>query len=68
MQLGLRGAALRIYGQQELISVEDVTPFVVEQRQRLNDGFVELHKPEERVYYPGDHEAAITLGKESVRP
>jgi hypothetical protein len=38
---------------------------VAEQRQRLADGFAELHTPEERVYYPGDHEAAITVGIES---
>ena len=65
VQLGLRGAALRRYGQQELISVEDITAFVTEQRQRLADGFAELHTPEERVYYPDDHEAAITFGIES---
>lgn len=64
VQLGLRGAALRRFGQQELISVEDITPFVAEQRQRLGDGFVELHTPEERVYYPHDHKAAIAVGIE----
>jgi hypothetical protein len=25
------------------------------------DGFVELYTPEERVYYPGDHEAALNI-------
>lgn len=64
VQLGLRGDVLRRYGQQELISIEDITPFVVEQRQRLNDGFTELHMPEERVYYPGDPEAANRVGLE----
>ncbi|HXJ58413.1 MAG TPA: DUF4291 domain-containing protein [Verrucomicrobiae bacterium] len=68
VQLGLRGVALRRYGQQELISVEDITPFVAEQRQHLNDGFVELHTPEERVYYPGDHEAAITVRIQTAAP
>ncbi len=66
VQLGLRGGALRRYGQQELISVEDITPFVAEQRQHLSDGFVALHMPEERVYYPADHEAAIRVGIETA--
>jgi hypothetical protein len=66
VQLGLRGETLRRYGQKELISVEDITPFVVEQRQRLSDGFVELHTPEERVYYPDNNEIAVTVGIETL--
>jgi hypothetical protein len=66
VQLGLRGDALRRYGQQELISIEDITPFVTEQRRRLSSGFVELHTPEERVYHPGDHEAVIAVGIETA--
>ncbi|MEZ0275169.1 MAG: DUF4291 domain-containing protein [Roseimicrobium sp.] len=66
VQLGLRGDALRRYGQQELISIEDITPFVAEQRQHLSQGFAELHTPEERVYQPGDQVAAITVGLENV--
>ncbi len=62
VQLGLRGATLRRYGEQELISVEDITTLVAEQRQGLGNGFVELHTPEEHVYHPADHEAAITVG------
>lgn len=62
VQLGLRGDALRRYGQQELISIEDITPFVAEQRQHLSQGFAELHTPEERVYQPGDQVAANTVG------
>jgi hypothetical protein len=66
VQLGLRGTALRRYGKEELISIEDITPFVIEQREYLSDGFVKLHMPEERVYYPTDHEAAITVGIETT--
>ncbi len=65
VQLGLRGNILRRYGQQELISIEDITPFVVEQRQRFGDGFIELHTPEERIYYPADSKTVITVGIES---
>jgi hypothetical protein len=50
VQLGLRGSALRRYGEQELISVEDITAFVIEQRTRLHDGFADLQVPEERAY------------------
>ena len=66
VQLGLRGAVLRRYGQQELISVEDITPFVTEQRQHLADGFVALQMPEERVYRPVDDEAAFAVGIETA--
>ncbi len=58
VQLGLRGAALRRYGRPELISVEDITPLVTEQRERLGDGFIGLHTPEEDVYQPRCPEAA----------
>jgi hypothetical protein len=64
VQLGLRGAALRRYAQEELISIEDITPFVIEQRQRLGDDLAGLLTPEERVYVPADPQAAITVGIE----
>ncbi len=62
VQLGLRGSALRRYGEQELISIEDITPFVVEQRPHLGGGFDDLSIPEERLYHPADHEAAVAAG------
>ena len=62
VQLGLRGSILRRYGQQELISIEDITPFVTEQRQLLGGGFGELQMPEERVYVPSDPEAVMAAG------
>lgn len=64
VQLGLRGAALRRYAQEELISIEDITSFVIEQRQRLGDGFADLLVPDEKVYVPADSQAAITVGIE----
>ena len=66
VQLGLRGETLQRYGRDELISVEDITPFVTEQRQHVTDGFLALHTPEQRVYYPADHEAAIRVGIETA--
>jgi hypothetical protein len=66
VQLGLRGSALRRYGEQELLAIEDITPFVAEQRQHLTDGFAELRTPEERAYLPADREAAMTVGIETA--
>jgi hypothetical protein len=61
VQLGLRGEALRKYGH-ELICVEDITPFVTEQRERRRDDFAELLVPEERVYFPEDAQVAAAAG------
>ena len=66
VQLGLRGDTLRRYGQQELLSIEDITPFVSDQKARLCNGFAELQMPEERVYCPCDHEAAVSAGIDST--
>lgn len=65
VQLGMRGAALRQYGEKELISVEDITLFVADQRRNLTDGLAELHTPEEKTYHPEDREAATAVGIEA---
>lgn len=62
VQLGLRGASLRKYGEQELISIEDVTVFVTEQQKHLVLGYADLQIPEERVYRPADAPAANAIG------
>jgi hypothetical protein len=64
VQLGLRGALLRRYGGQELISIEDITPFVVEQRPYAAGDLAPLQTPAERVYVPGDPATAIAAGIE----
>ncbi|HKE96420.1 MAG TPA: DUF4291 domain-containing protein [Povalibacter sp.] len=61
VQLGLRGAALRRYGEQEIISIADITDFVVEQRAHLAGDLAELLTPQERVYVP-DTTAARVVG------
>lgn len=50
IQLGLRGRALRRYGEEALLGIEDITPFVIAQRAHLRDDFAELVVPRERVY------------------
>jgi hypothetical protein len=52
IQLGLRGNALCRFGEREILSIEDITLFVAEQRQHLPDHFEALAVPEERVYLP----------------
>lgn len=58
VQLGLRGQTLRRFGASELISIEDITPFVIEQRSNLSAGLDRLFTPREAVYLPSDHAAA----------
>jgi len=66
IQLGLRGPALRRYGMEELLAIEDVTPFVAEQRAHVTGGQLsQLLIPEERVYHPADPAAATNVGLES---
>lgn len=54
VQLGLRGDTLRRYGEQEIVSGDDITAFVAEQRGHLGDCFRKLITPMERVYVPED--------------
>lgn len=62
VQLGLRGDALRRYGEHEIVSVDDITAFVVQQRDRLGDGFRQLITPKERIYIPQDQVAIEAVG------
>lgn len=52
VQLGLRGQTLRRYGEQEILSIEDVTPFVTAQRAKLDGELEALLTPAESVYVP----------------
>jgi uncharacterized protein DUF4291 len=49
LQLGLRGRALQRYATDEIVSITDLTDFVIEQRDRLSAPAT-LLMPEERVY------------------
>ena len=51
IQLGLRGATLRRYATSEVVAIADITPFVIEQRQRVADPDL-LLMPQEQVYRP----------------
>ena len=52
VQLGLRGATLRAYARDWLLDIEDVSPFVAEQRANVANP-TQLVTPTEEVYVPG---------------
>ncbi|MFO0562676.1 MAG: DUF4291 domain-containing protein [Polyangiales bacterium] len=63
IQLGLRGAALRAMAERELVSVEDVSAFVAEQRARVRAHEIEsLEIPLENVYPVTDDGVRAKLG------
>jgi hypothetical protein len=61
VQLGLRGEMLRRYGEEDLISIEDITAFVTEQRGNLGGAVESLLTPIERVYQPSAGAAGRTV-------
>ena len=51
IQLGLRGDFLARYAREWIIGIEDITPFVTDQRRRLSVGdYAQLLTPREEVY------------------
>jgi hypothetical protein len=64
VQLGLRGETLRRFATREIVSIEDVTAFVAEQRLLLHGDLTDLRLPEEGVYRPSDAQAAAAVGIE----
>lgn len=61
VQLGLRGDMLRRYGTEDLLGIEDITPFVCEQREHLSAGFSKLQTPIEHIYQPSTEAAALAV-------
>lgn len=65
IQLGLRGKMLARFGKtqsSEMISIEDITPFVIDQRNHLNQDIGDLVTPSESVYQPSNSAASIAVG------
>jgi Domain of unknown function (DUF4291) len=60
IQLGLRGEMLALYAREWIISIEDISEFVYEQRQNLGD-FDKLIVPSETIYPVIDPEIATRL-------
>jgi hypothetical protein len=60
IQLGLRGDVLELYAREWIISIEDISEFVSEQRQNLGD-FSQLIVPSETIYPVTDAKVAAQL-------
>jgi Domain of unknown function (DUF4291) len=54
LQLGLRGHTLQRYATDEIVSITDMTDFVIEQRNQMMIAPAALLMPEEHVYIPGE--------------
>ena len=67
IQLGLRGRMLRRYGEEDLLGIEDITPFVREQHAHVDGDLTRLVLPRERVYVP-DADAAANIGLDPPSP
>lgn len=66
IQLGLRDEVLRSFGEEWIVDIEDITPFVAEQRVRRADD--DLRTPRERVYPVNEPEVAKRLGVSREAP
>ena len=65
IQLGLAGDVLRQYAQDWIVSIEDISGFVAEQRPQAEcNGFANLVTPREEVYPVASQEIAARLGIE----
>ena len=63
IQLGLKGRALQGYSREWIVELEDITPFVREQREHVRDGQLErLLTPQETVFWPAEEATARRLG------
>ncbi|WP_328820706.1 DUF4291 domain-containing protein [Permianibacter fluminis] len=62
VQLGLRGPSLRRFSDEAIVKVEDITPFVQQQRDLLEQGVDSLFTPLELVYWPANSNTANSVG------
>ncbi|MEM0970806.1 MAG: DUF4291 family protein, partial [Verrucomicrobiota bacterium] len=68
IQLGLRGDILGRYARDEVVSIEDISSFVAEQREILPHRSEELLTPREEVYLPERNDAWRNVGLQPVKP
>lgn len=62
IQLGMKGNIMQQFAQKEIITIEDITPFVTEQYAILKSGNVdEILVPYEQLYHPADKLVIIKL-------
>jgi len=61
IQLGLRGNMLKRYGQEEIVKINDITGFVITQKNNMEQSMDELSVPVEKVYVPNSKKAAENI-------
>lgn len=62
IQLGLRGEILREYAREAILEIEDISPFVTEQRPNAQgQNYEHLITPREQIYVPSQPEVAHRL-------
>jgi len=66
IQLGLRGDMLRRYGRDEVVSIEDISDFVAEQKDLTMNKSDQLMIPYEEVYFPQRDAAWLSVGLQST--
>ncbi len=63
IQLGLRREALKEYGKNAIVNIEDISHFVSQQRQFISiEQRHQLHTPREEIYCPSSEEAIRVIG------
>ena len=62
IQLGLRGNVLALYASDWIVNIEDVTPFVTEQRRHVQSGNLSLLQTPCEAVYPVSETQAAQLG------
>jgi hypothetical protein len=62
IQLDLRGQMLANYPRPWIIQIEDISEFVLQQRQNLKSHYLELITPQEKVYPVFDSKIQAKLG------
>lgn len=66
IQLGLRGRTLKRFGTTEVLSINDITNFVTEQRQVLAEDPSKLKTPTEEIYFPQSTKAIENIKLDST--
>jgi hypothetical protein len=69
LQLGLKNSTLEQFGKQQVARIEDITPFVQQQKLHVNNRQLEqLLVPQERVYHVVDTALAQKIGITALTP
>lgn len=63
IQIGLKGEALEKFGKEQIVKIEDITDFVVDQSAFVNENLNEnLKVPKETIFKPNNDEVCLRIG------